>query len=289
MKRLILMTCLLILATHVNAQKAEQEINTFMDAWHKAAATADSEGFFGRMADDCIYIGTDKTERWLRDELKEWSKKYFARDKAWDFKPIERKVYFNKKKDYAWFNETLDTWMGVCRSSGVLQKDKKKGWLLKHYHLSVTIDNELIQGFLSLIHGAPNDKDEEKAVTDVIKKLFAGMKEGDEKMVEGVFSSDARLVTTGMQNGKPVSRINSYTKFVEGVKNKPKDQLWDEKILGYEVKIDGNMAAVWTPYEFYLNDALLHCGVNMFQLIKTVQGWEITQITDTRRKKGCQE
>ena len=49
-----------------------------MNAWHKAAATADEDTFFGSMTADAIYIGTDATERWLRDELKEWSKEYFA-------------------------------------------------------------------------------------------------------------------------------------------------------------------------------------------------------------------
>lgn len=288
MKKLLLFVLLIGMMAPASAQSPEEQVNAFMDAWHRAAATADSEGFFGRMTEDCIYIGTDKTERWLRDELKEWSKKYFARDKAWDFKPIERQVHFSKKKDYAWFNETLDTWMGVCRSSGMLYKDKKKGWKLKHYHLSVTLDNDLIQGFLSLINGAPNDQDEEKAVTDLIKKMFAGMHEGDGEKVGSVFAENARLITTGNKDGKPVSREQEVSKFAEAVSKKPKDQKWEERILGYDVKIDGNMASVWTPYKFYVNDNFLHCGVNTFQLIKTAEGWKISQIMDTRRKKGCE-
>lgn len=287
MRRILPILLFMAFSSQAFAQSAEQEVNTFMDAWHKAAATADSEGFFGRMSKDCIYIGTDKTERWLRDELKEWSKKYFARDKAWDFKPIERAVYFDKKKNTAWFNETLDTWMGVCRSSGVLQKDKKKGWKLKHYHLSVTIDNDLIQGFKALITSQPNPKEDEKAVTDLIKQLFEGMKTGDGKLVADAFADNARLLTTGMKDGKPVTREQALEKFVEAVNNKPQDQVWDEKILGYDVKIDGNMASVWTPYEFYLGEKFLHCGVNTFQLAKTEKGWKIVQIMDTRRKEGC--
>src|SRR5688572_28513368 len=52
-------------------------IDSLINAWHHAAAVADEDGFFGRMSDDGIYIGTDATERWLRDELRAWSAKYF--------------------------------------------------------------------------------------------------------------------------------------------------------------------------------------------------------------------
>ncbi|MBK7425827.1 MAG: nuclear transport factor 2 family protein [Saprospiraceae bacterium] len=126
------------------------DINKFMDDWHLAAARADADKFFGSMTEDGIYIGTDKTERWFRDEIREWSKKYFERKSAWDFKPLERQVHLSEDGQYAWFNETLDTWMGICRGSGILVKSADS-WLIKQYHLSVTIDNDKIDGFLKVI------------------------------------------------------------------------------------------------------------------------------------------
>ncbi|HMG14882.1 MAG TPA: nuclear transport factor 2 family protein [Saprospiraceae bacterium] len=132
------------------------DINTLMDNWHKAAATANEDVFFGSMSKDGIYIGTDATERWTREELRGWSKKYFDKDTAWDFKPIERKVYLSDDGQYAWFNETLNTWMGVCRASGTLSKESD-GWKINQYHLSVTIDNDKINGFIDLV-GAPGRK-----------------------------------------------------------------------------------------------------------------------------------
>jgi hypothetical protein len=70
-----------------------QQVNAFIDEWHDDAAHARSR-FFDKMAPGAIYIGTDKTERWTRDELKAWSKKYFERPSAWAFKPIKRHVAF---------------------------------------------------------------------------------------------------------------------------------------------------------------------------------------------------
>lgn len=128
----------------------EATVNQFIDDWHKAAAVADADAFFGSMSKDAVYIGTEAGERWLRDELREWSKKYFERGAAWDFKSTERHIYFSENGDYAWFEERLDTWMGECHGSGIL-KLANKGWKIKHYHLSVTVPNDKIEDFKKLV------------------------------------------------------------------------------------------------------------------------------------------
>jgi ketosteroid isomerase-like protein len=131
-------------------EEPEVAVNQFIDNWHKAAARADADAFFGSMTKDAIYIGTEAGERWLRDELREWSKKYFEGESAWDFKPTVRHVYFSANGDYAWFEERLNTWMGECHGSGVL-KLANKGWKIEHYHLSVTVPNDKIDAFKKLI------------------------------------------------------------------------------------------------------------------------------------------
>ncbi len=122
-----------------------------LDAWHRAAATADEELFFGTMSADGIYIGTDAGEYWLRDEMKAWSVQYFDRDSAWVFHPRSRNIYVDDTGSIAWFDELLDTWMGVCRGSGVLQKQADNTWKLKHYHLSIAVPNEVVPDYLKLI------------------------------------------------------------------------------------------------------------------------------------------
>ncbi len=125
-------------------------INNLLDAWHRSAAVADEDIFFGSMTADAIYLGTDASEKWLRDELKAWSEKYFARESAWNFKPKKREVYFSKNKQTAWFDELLDTWMGDCRGSGVLRKEKGE-WKLAQYNLSMMIPNDQVNGIIKLI------------------------------------------------------------------------------------------------------------------------------------------
>lgn len=128
----------------------EQKINSMLDQWHKDAATANGDGYFALMADDAIYIGTDATEHWTKEQFYSFAKPYFDAGKAWSFTATERNIYFSKDKNVAWFDELLDTWMGVCRGSGVLEKINGE-WKLQHYHLAVTVPNDDIQEVIKVI------------------------------------------------------------------------------------------------------------------------------------------
>lgn len=132
----------------------KNEINSFINQWHSDAANADT-AYFSKIAQNGVYIGTDKTEIWNKNEFQAWSKKYFDSGKAWSFKTISRNIYLSDNKDYAWFDELLDTQMGVCRSSGVLKRTET-AWEITHYQLSVTLPNELMNDFIELVKSNNN-------------------------------------------------------------------------------------------------------------------------------------
>ncbi len=64
----------------------------------------------------------------------------------------------------------------------------------------------------------------------------------------------------------------------------PAELKFEERILSYNIQVDGTMAHAWTPYEFYINGKLSHKGVNAFTLYKDTSGWKIIHLIDTRRK-----
>jgi hypothetical protein len=134
----------------VSTDVEKVKIDSLINAWHHAASTADEETFFGLMTSDAVYIGTDASERWLRDELMEWAKDYFQKETAWDFKPLARHITIGPGEHIAWFDELLDTWMGTCRSTGIMSKTDGH-WKLVYYHLSVAIPNESIGDYVKLL------------------------------------------------------------------------------------------------------------------------------------------
>ncbi len=151
MKKLLLICfpLLFISCQEQNSADLTKAINSKIDNWHLAASNADFENYFGFIADSGIFIGTDVTERWSKKEFSDFSKPYFDKGKAWSFTAKERTISFNKQKTIAWFDEVLDTWMGDCRSTGILSLHNDE-WKLEHYQLSVTIDNELMPKFLEI-------------------------------------------------------------------------------------------------------------------------------------------
>lgn len=120
-----------------------------------------------------------------------------------------------------------------------------------------------------------------------VDKLFTGMRTGDSTAVRSVFTKTAALTSISKNAADSVvTHKGSVDGFVKAVGTPHKEQ-WDERIYDVKVSVDGPMAVVWAPYKFYLGDKFSHCGVNVFNLIKTNTGWKINDITDTRRKDAC--
>ena len=133
----------------VDKTEVKKEINSRLDAWHKAAAETNFDTYFNIMTDDGVFIGTDATENWQNSDFREFSKPYFDNGKAWNFTALDRNIYLGEYQDVAWFDELLDTQMGICRGSGVLVKDSLN-WKIKHYVLSIAIPNENVKEVTAL-------------------------------------------------------------------------------------------------------------------------------------------
>ena len=77
----------------------------------------------------------------------------------------------------------------------------------------------------------------------------------------------------------------NFDDFLKSIATIPANLKIFEKLIDYKVEIDGNLAHVWTPYEFYVNDKLSHIGANAFTLYNDNGKWQIIHLIDTRRKK----
>lgn len=130
---------------------------------------------------------------------------------------------------------------------------------------------------------------EEEAIKKVIEDLFEGMRRGDSSMVSVLFHPDVRMMTSFQDaSGEAVLKEGSLETFLKAI-GTPHDKIWDEKIWNTEVKIDDNLAQIWTDYAFYTDDQFSHCGVDAFQLVRESDGtWRIVNLIDTRRKEPCQ-
>jgi hypothetical protein len=130
-------------------ENLKEQINSALENWHKAAATANFEDYFGLMTEDGVFIGTDATENWQNKEFREFSKPYFDKGKAWSFTTLERNIYTKQENNLAWFDELLSTQMGICRGSGIMER-VNGDWKVKHYVLSIAIPNDNVSEVTAL-------------------------------------------------------------------------------------------------------------------------------------------
>lgn len=128
----------------------------------------------------------------------------------------------------------------------------------------------------SFCFGQKTDSD---LVKESIEKLFTGMKNADTIMIKSVFADNAILQTI---TKKEVVKTEKMQDFLSSFSKLSKNDA-DEKIRFEAINIDGNLASVFTPYEFYYRGKFSHCGANSFQLVKQNNVWKIQYLIDTRR------
>ena len=152
--KVLLSFCLLVAtfttaAAQTSEASSKEKINQLLNSWHDAAARADFEDYFSKMAEESVFIGTDPTENWNKPVFMEWSKPYFDKGKAWSFTSLERNIFLAGNCSLAWFDELLETQMGICRGSGVVAFENGE-WKIKHSVLSIEIPNENVDEVTAL-------------------------------------------------------------------------------------------------------------------------------------------
>ena len=128
-----------------------------------------------------------------------------------------------------------------------------------------------------------------QTTTDSIKAtingLFDAMKNADAAGIKQAFGDSALLQSIATtKEGTTVIRNESIAAFAASISKLPKGAA-DERIQFETIKIDGPLASVWTPYQFYYNGTFSHCGVDSYQLVRLNGQWKIQYLIDTRRKK----
>ena len=132
-------------------QRAAAAAADVLDRFHRAAAAADGDTYFGLLAADAVFIGTAAEERWSVEDFKAFAQPYFDRGQGWTYVPRTRHVYVDADRSTAWFDEILDNESyGTTRGTGVLVATKD-GWRIAQYHLAIPIPNEIAKDVVKRI------------------------------------------------------------------------------------------------------------------------------------------
>jgi len=127
---------------------------------------------------------------------------------------------------------------------------------------------------------------EEKAVLVVVQRFFDALGAQDSKTMQEV------LLPTGV-NTSVATQADGSTK----VRQRAVADTWtsaidpglSERIWAPVVSRRGPMATVSAPYEFQKDGKTTHCGIDVFNLVKSDGAWKIASIMWTVEPGACAE
>jgi ketosteroid isomerase-like protein len=133
------------------AASEEQNITNVLNSFHQAAADAQAKPYFNLLSQNAIFLGTDASERWSKEEFKAFVVPYFSKGTGWLYTPTKRNINLLKQGQVAFFDELLfNKIYGTCRGTGVLIKTDQ-GWKISQYNLSIPMPNGLAKALVKQI------------------------------------------------------------------------------------------------------------------------------------------
>ncbi len=128
----------------------------------------------------------------------------------------------------------------------------------------------------------PTDTDRE-AVLAAVQSIFDALASGDGETLRRVLHPQVRMhsVERSADGARTVSTstLDELVARVEG-----SDAVLTERMFDPEVRISGDLAMVWTPYDFYVGERFSHCGVDGLLLARNpeTETWRVVSLSWTR-------
>ncbi len=126
----------------------------------------------------------------------------------------------------------------------------------------------------------PSDADR-AAILATVQSLFDALGERDTELLTAILHPDILMHSversTAGERSASTSTLEGMVARLEADGPRMTERMWDP-----EVRISGDLATVWTPYDFYVGEDLSHCGADAFILMRDGGGWQITSLSWTR-------
>lgn len=117
-------------------------VDVVLDAWHDDASHGRFESYFDAMTEDSVFLGTDASERWTKQEFMGYAREPFSDGNGWAYTASDRFVAFDADGDTAWVDEIMtNEKYGTLRGTAVLRLEGDD-WKIAHYSLTFLVPNE---------------------------------------------------------------------------------------------------------------------------------------------------
>jgi hypothetical protein len=117
-------------------------------------------------------------------------------------------------------------------------------------------------------------------VVDAMQRLFDALETGDAELLGSVLDPSVIMHSTETRDGESTFGRSTAEGLAERISSSEVpliERMWDPVVA-----VNGAMATLWTPYDFYIGSTFSHCGVDAATFMLGDDGWKIVGLTWTR-------
>jgi hypothetical protein len=111
------------------------------------------------------------------------------------------------------------------------------------------------------------------AVVGAVNSVLEAINTRDGELLRRVMMPDAQIVAN-RPGGSPST--STVAEMAVGIADPP--QAFTERMWDPRVHVDGPIAALWAPYDFYRDGTFSHCGIDAFHLLRVDGAWRVQSL-----------
>jgi hypothetical protein len=124
------------------------------------------------------------------------------------------------------------------------------------------------------------------AVMATVDRLFEALASKDREALLGAVVAEGRATSAGIDEaGRP--RIHSVDWMAFADRLARSTERYRERLIDPHVHVEGDIAMIWSRYEFEIDGRFSHCGVDHFDLVRMEGRWKVLNLTWTQQTQGC--
>ncbi len=132
---------------------------------------------------------------------------------------------------------------------------------------------------------AQTDNGDKQAVLKRVNQFFEALKNKDTALYKSLAFTNSQIWVSRNQHDSVKTQMRYISDDITSLPA-TKDVI-EERPLKTEIDLHGNIAVVWAPYTLSLSGKFSHCGIDVFTLLKTTEGWKIVSCVYSVEPNGC--
>lgn len=127
---------------------------------------------------------------------------------------------------------------------------------------------------------------EEKEILLKVQQFFDALEKQDTVLFKSILLMDGQTWAISEKENTVKYSMRQFRDIMKTLINPAR--IIQERMLSSEIKIHDRIAIAWVPYTLDINGKFSHCGIDIFTMLKTSEGWKIASAAYTVEPDGCE-